>query len=230
VASRADRLGWAERLLLAGDGFLFAGATVAFLVMLDLGLGALMGLRFLDPLQAALPASPLTGAVSGALFMLSVLGAALVAWRMHGRQLTWGSAGGLLVAFVVAAGVSLAAWFGLFSLRLVASTPTGSWPQLTVLVLVALLLGVPPAVDAVRDVPRTHRAHMRLDWIRLAALAVLVIPAVFFEVRGIDVIEPAAFIMPGAITASLAVAAVDLALTLRGRRQSSADHKAATAA
>jgi hypothetical protein len=217
--------------LLAGDGFLFAGATVALLVMLDIGLGALMGLRFLDPLQAAIPASPLTAVLSGALFVLSVLGAALVAWRMHGRQLTWGLAGGLFVAFLVAAGISLAAWFGLFSLQLVPSTtPAGSWLQLAVLALVALLLGVPPIVDAVRDVPRTHRAHMRLDWIRLAALAVLVVPAVLFEVRGIDVIEPAAFIMPGAITASLAVAAVDLALTLRGRRQSSADHNPATAA
>jgi hypothetical protein len=198
--------------------------------MLDLGLGALMGLRFLDPLQAALPASPLTGALTGALFVLSVLGAALATWRVHGRQLTWGLVGGLFVAFLVAAGISLAAWFGLFSLRLVESTtPAGSWPQLAVLALVALLLGVPPVVDAVRDVPRTHRAHMRLDWIRLAALAVLVVPAVIFEMRGIDVIEPAAFIMPGAITASLAVAAVDLVLTWRSR-QSSADHNPATAA
>jgi hypothetical protein len=36
--------------------------------------------------------------------------------------------------------------------------------------------------------------------------------------------------MPGAITASLAVAAVDLVLTWRGRRESSADHNPATAA
>jgi hypothetical protein len=209
---------------------LFAGATVALVVMLDLGLGALAGLRFLDPLQAALPASALTGVLSGALFVLSVLGAALVAWRMHGRQLTWGSAGGLFVAFLVAAGISLAAWFGLFSLRLVESTtPAGSWPQLAVLALVALLLGVPPVVDALRDVPRTHRAHARLDWVRLGALAVLVLPAVIFEMSGIDVIEPAAFIMPGAIAASLAVAAVDLVLTWRSR-ESSADRNPATAA
>jgi hypothetical protein len=172
----------------------------------------------------------MTGAVSTALFVLAVLGAALAAWRMHGRQLTWGSTGGLFVAFLVAAAVSLSAWFGLFSLHIVpATTAAGPWPQFVVLALVALLLAVPPVVDAVRDVPRAHRVHMRLDWTRLAALAVLVAPAVFFQMSGIDVIEPAAFIMPGAITASLAVATVDLVLTLRSRHESSADHKPATA-
>jgi hypothetical protein len=133
------------------------------------------------------------------------------------------------VAFLVATESSLAAWFGLFSLRLFLRPHLQGPGPSRVLALVALLLGVPPVVDAVRDVPRTHRAHMRLDWIRLAALAVLVVPAVIFEVRGTDVVEPAAFIMPGAIAASLAVAAVDLVLTLRSR-PSSADHSPATTA
>jgi hypothetical protein len=209
---------------------LFAGAIIALLVMVDIGLGTLLGLRFLDPLQAALPVSPVVGSLSNALFVLAVLGAALAAWRVHGRQLTLGTSASLLAAFLVAAAVSLGAWFGLFSLHIVPTTASsGPWPQFVVLALVALFLGVPPVVDAVRDVPRAHRAHMRLDWIRLAALAILVVPAIFFEMRGIDVIEPAAFIMPGAITASLAVAAVDLALAWRSKHQSSADHTAATA-
>jgi hypothetical protein len=218
-----------ERMLLAGDGFLFAGATIALLVMADLVLGAMTGLRFLNPLQATVPTLPVIGSLSNVLFVSAVLGGALVVWRMHGRQVTWGLAGGLLVAFLVAAAVSIAAWFGLFSIHLGPATTTTSWPQFLVLALVAALLAVPPVVDAVRDVPRSHRAHMRLDWVRLAALAVLVVPAIFFQVRGIDIIEPAAFIMPGAITASLAVAAVDLALTLRAQREASTDHTAATA-
>jgi hypothetical protein len=216
-----------HRLLLAADAFLFSGALDLSSTGIFVGV---LALARVDVTRFGESMGPVLGSVlslitSGVL----VLGGALVAWRMSGRRLGWGTVGGMLLGVVVGVPVAMALFVLGASLlsQLSRSVPMlggrngPPWLTLGVLALVALAFMAVPIVDAARDLARGRRAHVALDWTRLAALSVIVVlgglllPAVG-AAQNNEIGEAGAFMVPFGGAGALAVTGAEL---LRGRRE-----------
>jgi hypothetical protein len=81
---------------------------------------------------------------------------------------------------------------------------------------------VMPVVDAARDLTPDRRVHTRLDWIRLAALAIIVsvvvATAVIGAQTGSELGEVGIFMVPLAAAGACAVLGADLIETWRAKR------------
>jgi hypothetical protein len=89
-------------------------------------------------------------------------------------------------------------------------------------------VGTTPAiVDGIRDLTKTRRQHVSLDWVRLAAVAVIVLLGVVFLpyvsfTTGSEIGEAGAFMVPFAAGAAVAVLGADLLRVSRERRHGTA--------
>ena len=214
VRERAD-----GRLALCADAFLYTGA-------LFLSTQGLLGI-------VATMATSKTGEVPewvqapGLLFMIASLGAgAVFAWLMHGRELRGSSWLGMLAGVVVGGPLMVAAFLALLLLGRSIPNPVpsleGPWGLVLVLVVAVVAFLALPMVDAARDLGADHRSHVRLDWMRIAAFAlitVVVIGTTIYSVRtGSEAAEAGIFMVPFAGVAAVAVLGADLLESWRAKR------------
>lgn len=218
-----------KRLLLAGDAFLFAAALVIMGSAVIIGVNQLTGALDQDTVSATAGALAIQGA-SLLVALLAVGAGAVMAWRLHGRELT--PQVGIFMALGVILGTPLA--FGAmgtlaFLMSRVGDRQGPPWLAIGILAAAVLALLAVPVIDAVRDM-RGSREHSRIDRLRLAALAVVVALAVIaFPVLGAigdnEMGEAGVFMVPFSAAAALAVLGGDLYCRYRDRR---ADHAATT--
>ncbi|NMM23183.1 MAG: hypothetical protein HHJ11_06745 [Phycicoccus sp.] len=108
----------------------------------------------------------------------------LVAWRLHGRRLTWMAVlGAVAGGFVLGNVVGILAAVVLVPLVWLVTSVSGS--EIAGLVAVVVVIGgafvallVWLVLDGVRDLSPSRRAHHRLDVVRLTSVAVLVVFAI----------------------------------------------------
>lgn len=217
-----------DRVVLAGDAFLFAAA-------LDLGvttaiLGTLVFMGF-DAVSLESALGPVIGAfASPVLTLVLVLGGAIVAWRLHAypmdRRAWTGMALGLLLGVpAMLAVIVISIQIGI---RVTGSPDRPPWALIAVFAAAALALAFSPIVDAARDAAPERRAHLRLDWLRVGALGLtavcaLVIIPILAGTLGPEVAEAGVFMVPFAAGAALAVTGADF---LRRRHDRSAGSSA----
>ena len=164
-----------ERGTLAGDACLVTAAAF----------GLVTGALALTFMPEGDPPEDMTWVpLFSALFSLAtVIVGPLVAWRLHGRRLTWMAVLGAVVGgFVLGNVVGMLAMLVLVPLVwLVTSVSTEIAGLVAVVVViggafVALLVWL--VVDGVRDLSPSRREHPRLDVVRFISVAVLVVFAI----------------------------------------------------
>ncbi|HEX5336522.1 MAG TPA: hypothetical protein VFW55_11610 [Propionicimonas sp.] len=165
-----------ERRALAGDACLVTAAAFSLV----------MGALALTFLPEGEPPEDMTGVqLLSALFSVAVMIVGpLVAWRLHGRRLTW-----IAVLGAVAGGFVMGNIAGMLAMLMLApvvwlvSSVSGS--EIAGLVAVIVVVGgafvallVWLVVDGVRDLSSSRREHPRLDVVRFISAAVLVVFAI----------------------------------------------------
>jgi hypothetical protein len=223
------------RLLLAADAFLFAGAFNLLVISLFLGVPTLLGadieafVSSLGQLWGSL-LSLLSLVASG----LLVLVGATVAWRMHGRDVDAGVIGVMIVGSIAGIAASMAAFVGgTVVLARVARLLTGPnesggpWVVLGALALLVIALVAPAIVDGIRDLAKSGRQHVRLDWARLVAVTAIVLLGVVFlpivtATTGSEIGEAGAFMVPFAAGAAFGVLGAEMLRTSRERHHGTA--------
>jgi len=165
-----------ERGALAGDACLVTAAAFG----LTMGVIALTFMPEGDP-----PEVTTWVQLFSAMFSLAVvIVGPLIAWRLHGRRLTWMAVLGAVVGgFVIGNVVGMLAAVVLVPLVLLVTSVSGS--EIAGLVAVVVVFGgafvallVWLVVDGVRDLSPSRREHPRLDVVRLISAAVLVVFAI----------------------------------------------------
>jgi drug/metabolite transporter (DMT)-like permease len=165
-----------ERGTLAGDACLVTAAAF----------GLVMGALALTFMPEGEPPEDTTWVqlLSAVLSLAVVIVGPLVAWRLHGRPLTWiavlgAVVGGFVLGNVVGILVMLVFVPLVWLVSSVSSSEFGGLIAVLVLVgaaFVALLVWL--VADGVRDLPLSRRVHLRLDVVRFISVAVLVIFAI----------------------------------------------------
>jgi len=226
MASENGGSGAVKRLLLAADAFLFAAAfsitgSVALIVI-----NQLTGALDQDTTEATLGALAIQGG-SLLLSLLAVGGGAVLAWRLHGRQLT--SPVAVFMVFGILIGTPVA--FGLFGglAVLMSLIPLGDgppWIAIGVLAAAVMALLAMPMVDAVRDA-RGPKAHARLDMLRWIALAVIIAIGVVAlplvgAIQGSEMGEAGIFMVPFSLAGAMAVLGGDLYCSWIDKRETKA--------
>ena len=215
------------RLLLAADAFLFAGAFYLFVTSLLLGVPTLLGAD-MESFGSSL--GPFWGSALSLLASgLLVLVGAIVAWRMHGREIDAGVFGVMVAGGVAGNIAGMAAFVGgtmlLVRVSRLLMGPNqlgGPWIVLAALGIVVIALVAPAIVDGIRDLAKTRRLHVNLDRARLVAAAVIVLlgvvllPIVSFT-TGSEIGEAGAFMVPFAAGAAFAVLGADMLRASRER-------------
>lgn len=213
-----------EHVLLAADGFLFSAA-------LGITASALLIGTMLLVFGSEEAIGEGLGAVAGQMLSLgaialTILGGAILTWRLHGRRLDWGlaaamlggAAGGMAVAMPVFVGGAM-----LVSRIPVRDKDGPPWLGIGILAVLAAAVLAVPLVDAVRDASRRRREHLRLDWARLIAIAAVVLLAVVAlpllgAAQGSEVGEAGVFMVPFAAAGAFAVIGADILDGVRKRR------------
>lgn len=224
----SDRSGNGGRLLLLGDAFLFAAALDIVLSSAFMAIAASTGFADNDISTTSVLAIAIQGT-----FMLSTVlvvgGGTLFAWRMHGRKTDLKVIVAMVVGVVVGTSIALPLFGGLAFL--LSRIPIGGRqdqpPWLAIGVLAAFVIGflAIPVVDAIRDMAAAERHHLRLDQLRLAALAVvvalagIVLPALSAVTKS-EVAEAGIFMVPFAAGAIFAALGADLYSNYRDKRLS----------
>lgn len=213
------------RLKLAADGFLFSAAVDIAITAVLLGV---VFAAFGDP--ASIGEGPLAVAlqlISMPLMVLAVLGGAILTWRLHGRGMSILTAVWMLAGVIVGMVVAMPVFVGgaMLMSRLPFRSGDGPpWVAIGVLAaLVAAFIAV-PLFDAVRDLS-THKEHVRLDWMRIAALAVVILLAVVAlpligAAQGSELGEAGIFMVPFAAAGAFAVTGADIIEKMIARRDS----------
>jgi len=154
----------------------------------------------------------------------------LVAWRLHGRRLTWMAVLGAVVGgFVLGNVVGMLAAVVLVPLVwLVTSVSTEIAGLVAVVVViggafVALLVWL--VVDGVRDLSPSRREHPRLDVVRFISAAVLVVFAIGVGIwtarnPGDESGEAILFAMMAGVGAAMIVTGAEAATSLAAQRKS----------
>lgn len=220
------------RLLLAADAFLFGGALYLLVVTLLLGVPTLLEADIESVLSGA---GPLWGSVlSLAASTLLVLVGAIVAWRMHGREVDLGVVGVMVAGAIAGTAVGMTVLVGgtmmlagVSRLLMGPNRVGGPWVVLAALAIVVVALVAPAILDGIRDLRKTRRLHVKLDWARLAAVVAILLLGVFFLpfvsiTSGSEVGEAGAFMVPFAAGGAFAVLGADLLRAWRERRHETA--------
>lgn len=216
------------RYLLAGDAFLFGGAFYLVGTSLVLGLPLLLGV---DVESFGSGLGPFWGSALSLLASgLLVLMGAVVAWRMHEREIDAGVVGTMVVGAVAGIAASMAAFVGgtialrgLSRLIIGPNQAPGPWVVLAVLAILVIALLAVVLVDGIRDLRSEQQAHVTLDWARLGSAAAIVLLGVVFlpvvtVVSGSEIGEAGAFMVPFAAGAAFAAVASDMLRVARARR------------
>lgn len=158
-----------ERMELAADACLLTSAS--FLLVT-----ALAGL--LVPQGEAQGAVALLMAAGSLLSLIVMAAAPILAWRLHGRPLTWtailgGIVGGFLAGAMVLLISLVAMLLGGLTTLVAHSEFAGPLALLGVLAVAFLVVVVLMVIAALRDLSPTRRLHPRLDVIRLVAAGIL---------------------------------------------------------
>lgn len=162
-----------ERVELAADAALLTSAAFALVTALT-ALVAPEG-------EVQGTASLLTAA--GSLLSLALLAAGpLLAWRLHGRPLTWGAVlGGLTGGFLAAAAAMVVALGAMVLGRLTSvlanNEDIGPLAVLAVLGVISVVVIARLVFAAVRDLAPSRREHFRLQVIRLVCAAIVAVAA-----------------------------------------------------
>ena len=221
MAEASDRPASGGRLALCVDAFLYTGAL--FLLTQGLaGIATILVARFGS-----------TGAVefAGLLLMaVSLLAGALLAWRLHGHELRGKSWLGMVAGVVIGGPLMIAAFFALFAVGRFIPNPIpsveGPWGVVLVLLVAVVVFLAVPIVDAFRDLSARRRTHVRLDWMRLVAFAIIAVAVVATTAYGIrtgsEVAEAGIFMVPVAAAAACAVFGADLFEAWRARKAQAA--------
>lgn len=212
----------ASRLLFAADAFLFAAAFTILGSLVLIGLNSLTGALDQDTTQATAAAL----AIQGGSLLLSLLaagGGAVLAWRLHGRALTWQVSAAMVVGVVVGTPIAFAAFGGFMFLtsRIPLRAEGPPWIAIGALATLVVALLAMPVVDTVRDT-RGPRTHLRLDSLRLIALAVVVAIAVVAlpvagAIAGNELGEAGLFMLPFSLAGALAALGGDVYCRYRDR-------------
>jgi hypothetical protein len=182
------------------------------------------------PREGPAAATTWVSVLSAVLSLAVMILGPLVAWRLHGRRLTWiallgaviggcvgGNLAGLLVMLVFAPLGWLVSWAG------------GS--ELAGLIVVVVLLGaafvalvVWLVADGVRDLSPSRREHPRLDVVRVSSAAVLVVFAIGVALwtaghHGDGSGEAIIFAMMAGVGAAMTVTGAEVATSLAARRK-----------
>lgn len=217
-----------ERLVLAADGFLIAGAADIALTSVAV---AVMYLAFGGP-EAGMGALGPAGEFATTLLtvVLPVFLGAVLAWTMHGNRLRWADVAAMFAGLLVGGFLSGVVFFALAQLlRLV---PTGlegpPWLMIGVLLLVAAALTAVPLIEAVRDLRSPEVRHPHLDTVRVASVAIIVVLGGVVlpwagAATGTEIGEAGLFMVPMAMAGAAAVLGADLVDSWRARRHGMTD-------
>jgi hypothetical protein len=212
------------RLLLAADAFLFAGALDIVLSALLIGLVVLLARGDLSRVGEAL--GPVWGSVLSLVGTAAVVfGAAVFTWRAHGRELGRMTVVAMILGVVIGMFVSMSAFIAAAQILVRAMMALGldlersgpPWTLIGILVAVTAAFVAVPIVAAVRDLSGP-RAGVRLDVLRLLALAVIVLLALIgLPLLGASAGGPPSeageagiFMVPFALAAVFAVLGADI--------------------
>ena len=211
-----------ERGALAGDACLVTAAAF----------GLVTGALALTFMPEGDPPEDMTWVqlFSAVLSLAVVIVGPLVAWRLHGRRLTWMAVLGAVVGgFVLGNVVALLAAVVLVPLVwLVTSVSTEIAGLVAVVVViggafVALLVWL--VVDGVRDLSPSRREHPRLDVVRFISVAVPVVFAIGVGIwtarnPGDESGEAILFAMMAGVGAAMIVTGAEAATSLAAQRKS----------
>lgn len=211
-----------KRWLLPADAFLFSAAFAIVASVVLIGINALTG--GLD--QDTSSASPAALVVQGGSLLLSLIavgGGTVLAWRLHGRRLTWqvGAFMGLGVVLGIPAAFAVFGGFAYLLSRIPLGSDGPPWLAIGVLALAVIALFAMPIIDTVRDMRGPH-AHRRLDtlrWVALAtvvAIAVIALP-VLGAIGGNELGEAGIFMVPLSLAGALSALSGDLYCRYRDR-------------
>ena len=212
-----------ERGTLAGDACLVTAAAF----------GLVMGALALTSMPEGDPPEDKTWVqLFSALFSLAVvIVGPLVAWRLHGRRLTWMAVLGAVVGgFVLGNVVGMLAMLVLVPLVWLVTSVSGS--EIAGLIVVVVLVGgafvallVWLVVDGVGDLSPSRREHPRLDVVRFISVAVLVVFAIAVGIwtarnPGGETGEAILFAMMAGVGAAMIVTGAEAATSLAAQRKS----------
>ncbi|SMO37324.1 hypothetical protein [Propioniciclava tarda] len=206
-----------DRYHLAADAFLFSGV----ITLVGFGLQELLVLLVSGGNPDPMTAPVWLEGMGLAFIAASFLAAPIIAWQVHGRSLSGAIVLGGIVGAVVAGPVVGAAFFGLFSLwRFVPAfyprEEMGPWDLGVVVALATLAFLAGPVIAAVRDLTGT-KEHVRLDRLRLGALAIVLVAVIVSLVIGGEGAEAGLFAVAFGAGAAMAVVFMDLLARWRAR-------------
>ena len=171
MTGHAVRPHHADRVDLAADAFLLAG--LIFLIGTLIQTFAVLGF------DGKATFSMWTELIGLASIVVAVIGAPLTVWLLHGHHLKMHDAFGALLGLVIGGVVGIGAFFLVFQLwRMVPAVfdrdKYGPVDLAVVMALAAVVFLFGPVKHAVVDL-RGERRQVRIDWVRLGALAALVV-------------------------------------------------------
>lgn len=201
-----------EWLELVGDGALTTAGTMGLLTGIVLLVTGVI-------VRGGVPVWMEAG--SGILVLLGYAAGPVVAWLVRGRKITLAAAGGALVSAPVTAALFFA--FVLLSTALgwlLQGINDAEWfgPLVGAALVEIGFLGlcVWLVADAVRDRAPSRRQHVRVDAVRLAAFAIVIVYSVVVVIFALqpgagEVFEALGFMLIGAVAGGCAVAFAGLA-------------------
>jgi hypothetical protein len=218
-----------EHLLLAADGFILSG--VIWLVI-NVGVFAVLAPVFgaEEPqVEGVLQLALWAGAN-----ILPILGGAVLAWVLHGRRISWLAGAGMVLGLAVGWFVGFALLIGVADVFIRATESFESLrpasgdepPWLFIGIIAAALVAILawPVIESILDLRTSRRKHVRVDAVRLASVALIVLLAAVVapwigSVYGSEIGEAGAFLAPIAFSGAVAVVGADALTTLADRRR-----------
>jgi hypothetical protein len=217
-----------EHLLLAADGFILSGAIW---LVINVGVFAVLAPVFgaEEPeVEGVLQLVLWTGAN-----ILPVLAGATLAWVLHGRRMSWlagaggvvGLAAGWFAGFAIFIGAASVMIWAMESFESLPPATGDEAPWLLIGVIAAAVVAILawPVIESLLDLRTSRRKHVRIDAVRLASVAVIVLLAVVVapwlgSVYNTEIGEAGAFLAPIAFSGAVAVVGADALTTLVDRR------------
>jgi hypothetical protein len=171
VPTRSQARGTANpAYLVTADAFVFAAAALLVLLAIQV-----LAMSAIFPATPAEQLPPWTQAAGPPVLAGSVVIGVFGAWRAHGRGLRGSTWAGMVLGLVAGTVVMALGFWAIVAVRsvqpVVFPESSGPWDLVAVVVVSALVLVVPAAVMAVRDL-RGQRESARADVLRLVALGV----------------------------------------------------------